>query len=85
MIDALLAPVYKWLVLALLVGLGGLGLYCSHLSQKLDTAQTTVQQKVDKAVADAVKPYRDTQKLFEDSVYKLSGLYEDIKNNGSTE
>ena len=50
MIDALLAPVYKWLVLALLVGLCGLGLYCSHLSQKLDTAQTTVQQKVDKAV-----------------------------------
>jgi hypothetical protein len=84
MIDALLAPVYKWLVLALLVGLCGLGLYCSHLSQKLDTAQTTVQQKVDKAVADAVKPYRDTQKLFEDSVYKLSGLYEDIKNNEAT-
>lgn len=84
MIDALLAPVYKWLVLALLICLGGFGWYCGHLTKKLDIAQITAQQEVDKAVKDAVKPFQDAQAAFEKSAYELSGLYEDMKNNEKT-
>lgn len=84
MIDALLAPVYKWLVLALLICLCGFGWYCSHLNEKLDIAQTTAQQQVDKAVKDAVKPFQDAQAVFEKNAYELSGLYEDMKNNEKT-
>lgn len=84
MIDALLAPVYKWLVLALLICLCGFGWYCSHLNKKLDTAQITAQQQVDKAVKDAVKPFKDAQAVFEKNAYELSSLYEDMKNNEKT-
>ena len=77
MIDALLAPFYKWLVLALLVVVGGLWWHNSYLGQKIATAQLTMELEIEKAV----KPYLDAKKAFEENAHLVSGLYEEIKSN----
>jgi len=51
----MLAPLYKWIILALLIFIAGYVLYCNSLAGDLADAR---EVKV-KAVADAIKPYQD--------------------------
>ena len=55
MIDALLAPFYKWIILVLLLFMTGYVWYCNSLAGDLRNAETVC----DVRVAKAIKPYED--------------------------
>ena len=55
MIDALLAPFYKWIILVLLFFITGYVWYCNSLAGDLHNAETVC----DVRVAKAIKPYED--------------------------
>lgn len=55
MIDALLAPFYKWIILVLAVFIFSYGWYCNSLAGDLRNAETAC----DVRVAKAIKPYED--------------------------
>ena len=55
MIDALLAPFYKWIILVLLFFITGYVWYCNSLAGDLHNAETVC----DVRVAKTIKPYED--------------------------
>jgi len=55
MIDALLAPFYKWIILVLLFFITGYVWYCNSLAGDLHNAETVCDERV----AKAIKPYED--------------------------
>ncbi len=55
MIDALLAPFYKWIILVLLFFITGYVWYCNSLAGDLHNAETVC----DVRMAKAIKPYED--------------------------
>ena len=55
MIDALLAPFYKWIILVLLFFITGYVWYCNSLAGDLHNAETACDERV----AKAIKPYED--------------------------
>ncbi|ENU19585.1 hypothetical protein F994_02445 [Acinetobacter bohemicus ANC 3994] len=55
MIDALLAPFYKWIILVLLLFMTGYVWYCNSLAGDLRNAETAC----DVSVAKTIKPYED--------------------------
>ena len=55
MIDALLAPFYKWIILVLLLFMTGYVWYCNSLAGDLHNAETVCDSRVDRAI----KPYED--------------------------
>lgn len=55
MIDVLLAPFYKWIILVLLLFMTGYVWYCNSLAGDLRNAETAC----DVSVAKTIKPYED--------------------------
>ena len=72
MIDALLAPFYKWIILALLVFILG---YANGLAGDLHTAQSHCDARVEKVL----KPYKDAEKAAQANANKVSEQHEEAK------
>lgn len=66
MLDALLALLYKWIILALLIFIAGYVLYCNSLAGDLREAEQVCSGKISTAVA----PYIVAQKDLQETVKK---------------
>ncbi|RKG33718.1 hypothetical protein [Acinetobacter tianfuensis] len=75
MIDALLAPFYKWIVMALLLVLLGYVAYCNSLAKDLRLADQECQTKIETAI----KPYQAAISVAEAKANSASKKYEEIK------
>lgn len=64
MIDAMLAPLYKWIILALLIFIAGYVLYCNSLAGDLRKAEQICSGRVSAAVA----PYIAAQDALQEEV-----------------
>mgnify|MGYP000101883961 CR=1 FL=1 len=64
MLDALLAPLYKWIILALLIFIAGYVLYCNSLAGDLRKAEQICSGRVSAAVA----PYIAAQDALQEEV-----------------
>lgn len=75
MIDALLAPFYKWIILALLVFILGYAWYANGLAGDLRTAQSDCDARVEKVL----KPCKDAEKAAQTNANKVSEQHEEEK------
>ena len=75
MIDALLAPFYKWIILALLVFILGYAWYANGLAGDLRTAQSHCDARVEKVL----KPYKDAERSAQANANKVSEQHEEAK------
>ncbi|MEG2359608.1 hypothetical protein [Acinetobacter sp.] len=64
MIDAMLAPLYKWIILALLIFIAGYVLYCNSLAGDLRKAEQICSGRISAAVA----PYIAAQDALQEEV-----------------
>lgn len=71
-IDALLAPIYKYIILALLICIIAYSLSNNSLKKKLANAESDKS----KAVAEAVQPYLDAEKRGREIAKEVSEEYE---------
>ncbi|MFH7764611.1 hypothetical protein [Acinetobacter sp. BSP-28] len=74
-IDAFLAPFYKWIILALLVFILGYAWYANGLAGDLHTAQSHCDARVEKVL----KPYKDAEKAAQANANKVSEQHEEAK------
>lgn len=74
-IDAFLAPFYKWIILALLVFILGYAWYANGLAGDLRTAQSDCDARVEKEL----KPYKDAEKVAQANANKVSEQHEEAK------
>lgn len=74
-IDAFLAPFYKWIILALLVFILGYVWYANGLAGDLRKAQSDCDARVEKVL----KPYKDAEKAAQANANKVSEQHEEAK------
>lgn len=75
MIDAILAPFYKWIVIALLLILLAYVAYCNSLAKDLRLAGQECQTKIEKTI----EPYKKAVAAAEAKADLVSAQYEEIK------
>ncbi len=75
MINTLLAPFYKWIVIALVVFIIGYVAYANKLAGDLGKAKQDCEQRI---VA-ALKPYLEAEKAAQANANRVSDKYENTK------
>lgn len=75
MIDALLAPFYKWILIVLLLVFFGYVAYCNSLAKDLRLAKQECNTKIE----NAIKPYKEAIAATEAKANLVSAQYEKTK------